>query len=177
MSLLLQEPPGDGLLAVPDILLRLIAAVLLGGVLGFEREWRAKPAGLRTHMMVALGSACFTLAALALAQETVRGMNFDVRTMTDPTRVVEGVIGGIGFLGAGAIIRHKDGVQGLTTAGSIWLVGAVGVATGAGHYGLAVLAVLLATIILSVIGGIEHRFTKNRPQRDANGPPEDPGRL
>jgi putative Mg2+ transporter-C (MgtC) family protein len=145
-----------------EAFLRLLAAVIVGAVVGFDRELRNKPAGLRTHMMVALGAACFTLAAFTLEREVTTDFDVRSRLVVDPTRVVEGIIGGIGFLGAGAIIRDRGTVEGLTTAGSIWLVGAIGVAAGAGHYLLGGTAVLLAVVILFALGHLERWMDRRR---------------
>lgn len=151
----------DSALSPLDLATRLGVAVFLGGVLGFERECRSKPAGLRTHMMVALGAACFTLTAFGLVREVASGLPVDT-TAVDPTRVVQGIIGGIGFLGAGAIIRTQGNVEGLTTAGSIWLSGAVGISAGAGNFLLAGLSVVLAVGVLLVLGWLQHQV-KERP--------------
>jgi len=134
-----------------EIITRCCLAVLLGGLLGLEREWMRKTAGLRTHMMVALGSAAFTLVGLEVYSRAQH-------TGVDPTRLVEGIITGIGFLGAGAIIQNRGSVEGLTTAASIWLVGAVGVASGGGHYVIASMAVGLGLVILFVIGRMERKL-------------------
>lgn len=153
-----------------EILVRLGAAAILGGVLGLERERQQKPAGLRTHMMVALGAACFSLAALGMERAARDGWTGEIRVVTDPTRVVQGIVGGIGFLGAGAILRDHGQVEGLTTAGSIWLVGAVGIAAGAGNYVLAALASILALVILWLIGHAEHRWAERRAQTERQRP-------
>jgi putative Mg2+ transporter-C (MgtC) family protein len=154
--------PTQELLTPLEVLLRLGVAAAMGGVLGLEREIKDKPAGLRTHMMVALGAACFTLAAFTLEREATGDFDVRSRLVVDPTRVVEGIIGGIGFLGAGAIIRDRGTVEGLTTAGSIWLVGAIGVAAGAGHYLLGGTAVLLAVVILFALGHLERWMDRRR---------------
>src|SRR5690606_19676394 len=128
-----------------------------GGILGWEREEQRKPAGLRTHMMVALGAASVTMAALYLTHPGVlQGDIFRI----DPTRVIEGVIGGIGFLGAGSIIQSRGSVEGITTAASIWVAGSLGVAAGLGLYVLALLTVIFALVILRLIGMLEKRYTK-----------------
>ncbi len=145
-----------------ELFARLVLAVLLGGILGLEREYRSKPAGLRTHMLVALGAASFSLAALAMVDESRRLLETPgISASFDPTRVVDGIVGGIGFLGAGAIIPNRRSVEGLTTAGSIWLVGAVGIAVGAGAYVLACSSVLLAVLILLGLRFLE-RWTRRR---------------
>jgi putative Mg2+ transporter-C (MgtC) family protein len=125
---------------------RLGVAALLGGVLGFERERVGKAAGLRTHMLVALGSALFTVAPLEAGMD-LEGLS----------RVIQGVAAGIGFIGAGTILKRteEDEIKGLTTAASVWLTAAVGVAVGAGRLWLPVVAVLLAFFILHVLGAID----------------------
>lgn len=125
------------------MLLRMLLAVLLGGMLGYERERRGRAAGLRTHMLVALGSALFVLVPIqsGIAPDSL-------------SRVLQGVTSGIGFLGAGAIIKLSDGhpgIRGLTTAASIWLTAAIGVAAGMGHAATAILATLFALFILSTL--------------------------
>jgi putative Mg2+ transporter-C (MgtC) family protein len=127
-------------------IIRLVAAVILGGIIGIEREWKGKPAGLRTHILVTLGTALFVLACSA------SGMNFD-----GLSRVVQGLTTGIGFLGGGAILKltaERD-VQGLTTAAGIWMTAAVGVTVGLGGLGLALLATILTIIVLTVLGKVE----------------------
>jgi len=142
-----------------EMILRLSLAAGLGGILGLERELKSKPAGFRTHMMVSLGAACFSLAAFGLAGEA--GGPGGVGTLTtDPTRVVQGIVTGIGFLGAGAILRGRGNVEGLTTASSIWLVGAIGIAAGAGNWILAGVSVVLALTIMFVLGHVEHALRK-----------------
>ncbi len=117
--------------------LKLLIAAGLGALLGFERERTKKPAGLRTHMLVALGSALFTIISIDFFPN-------------DPARIAAGIVTGIGFLGAGTIFRAKDHVQGLTTAASVWTVAAVGMAVALGYYALATIAVVLALIILEL---------------------------
>jgi putative Mg2+ transporter-C (MgtC) family protein len=124
------------------MLVRMLTAVILGGLLGYERERRGAAAGLRTHMLVALGSALF-----------IAGPQLAGATMEDMSRVIQGVVAGIGFLGAGAIIKLSEGrqIRGLTTAASIWLTAAIGVTAGMGRVTTALLSAVLALIILSVL--------------------------
>jgi putative Mg2+ transporter-C (MgtC) family protein len=128
------------------LVVRLMLAVLLGGLVGYERERRGKAAGLRTHMLVALGAALFVLAPLQ------GGMQIN-----DLSRVLQGVIAGIGFLGAGAIIKlsGEGEIKGLTTSASIWLTAAIGVAAGMGRETTAVFSTLLALLILGVLQKME----------------------
>jgi putative Mg2+ transporter-C (MgtC) family protein len=132
---------GDGA-GIVRIVVRLLVAVLLGGVLGWERESVGAPAGLRTHMLVSLGSALFVLIPLQA------GMRMD-----DLSRVLQGVTAGIGFLGAGAILKQtaRNDVRGLTTAASIWLTAALGVAAGMGREATALLSTLFALVILAML--------------------------
>jgi putative Mg2+ transporter-C (MgtC) family protein len=133
---------------VPDaaqitrILVRLLLAALLGGLLGYERERQGKAAGVRTHMLVAMGSALFVL----VPQQA--GM-----AVADLSRVMQGIVAGIGFLGAGAIIKHRseEDVQGLTTAAGVWMTAAIGVACGLGRESTAVLSALLALVVLGLV--------------------------
>lgn len=117
-------------------IIRLILAVALGSIVGFEREKAHKPAGLRTHMLVCLGSCLFTLVSLEFS--------------LDPARIAAGVVAGIGFIGAGAIIAEKERIVGITTAASLWVTAAIGLAIGAGKYALAITATVLTLLILFV---------------------------
>ena len=129
-----------------ESLLRLSLAAVLGGMIGAERELRDREAGLRTHLLVSLGSALFTIvgaygfhAFLSSGASVVRA---------DPTRIAAQIVTGIGFLGAGAIIRHGLSVRGLTTAATLWVVAAVGMAAGAGYYSVAAITTALVLIAL-----------------------------
>ena len=135
------------------IVLRLGMAVILGGLLGYERERMGKAAGLRTHMLVALGAAIFVLVPLQ------NGMQ-----VGDLSRVLQGVIAGIGFLGAGAIIKLSDEreIRGLTTSASIWMTAAIGVAAGMGREATAVLSTLLALMVFSLMPLIVRRLEKRQ---------------
>jgi putative Mg2+ transporter-C (MgtC) family protein len=135
--------------AFTRIAVRMSLAVALGGLLGYERERSGKAAGLRTHMLVALGAALFVLAPIEA------GM--DVR---DLSRVTQGIISGIGFLGAGAIIKLSSDCQikGLTTSASIWLTAAIGVAAGMGRESTAVLSTVFALVILGLLRSLERRI-------------------
>jgi putative Mg2+ transporter-C (MgtC) family protein len=156
-----------------ELLLRLLAALLLGASLGWERERQQKPAGLRTHMLVTLGSASFAL----LGTEMLDALSPQhARSRIDPTRVIEGIVGGIGFLGAGSIIRSRGNVEGLTTAASVWVAGAIGAACGLGLYAIAVLTSGFALVTLWVVGALERRINPQQPPpggkpADETGPP------
>ena len=139
-----------------ESLLRLALAAVLGGLIGVERELREREAGLRTHLLVALGSALFTIvsaygfhAFLASGASVVRA---------DPTRIAAQIVTGIGFLGAGAIIRQGLSVRGLTTAATLWVVAAVGLAAGAGYYSAAVITTALVLIALYPLRIVAYRI-------------------
>jgi putative Mg2+ transporter-C (MgtC) family protein len=152
------------------VLARLLLAIVLGAALGWERERRGKAAGLRTHMLVALGAALFVLAPLESGASP-----------GDMTRAVQGVATGIGFVGAGAVLKRTRAreIRGLTTAASIWLTAAVGMAVGIGRLWIPVAGAVLALVILAALG----RLTAGGPERDARAgaatevePPPRPGR-
>jgi putative Mg2+ transporter-C (MgtC) family protein len=129
-----------------ESLLRLALAAALGGLIGVERELREREAGLRTHLLVALGSALFTIVGAYGFHDFLESGESVVRA--DPTRIAAQIVTGIGFLGAGAIIRQGFSVRGLTTAATLWVVAAVGLAAGAGYYSAAVITTALVLIAL-----------------------------
>jgi putative Mg2+ transporter-C (MgtC) family protein len=133
------------------VILRLAAATILGAIVGFERERAHKPAGLRTHTLVCVGTALFVLVC------TSAGMTSD-----GLSRVIQGVITGIGFIGAGSILKVSDQhtIRGLTTAAAVWMTAAIGVSVGLGAIGIGALSTVLALIILAVVGTIEARAEK-----------------
>ncbi|ROL77109.1 methyltransferase [Pseudomonas protegens] len=139
-----------------QITLRLLVAALLGGILGFEREHQGKAAGVRTHMLVAMGAALFVLVP------SLSGAQADAMS-----RVLQGVIAGIGFLGAGTILKGREEdqgqhVKGLTTAAGLWMTAAIGVAAGMGREATAVLSTLLALMVFSLMPLIVRRLEKRR---------------
>lgn len=142
----------DSEIAWLDMLIRLSSAAGLALLLGLERELRGKAAGLRSHMLVALGASAFIMMGLHILFATAEG---DPSARIDPTRIVQGVIGGIGFLGAGSIIQSRGNIQGITTGASIWTAGAIGVACGIGNIILAGMVTVLALIITVVLGRFE----------------------
>lgn len=129
-----------------ESLLRLSLAAVLGGMIGAERELRDREAGLRTHLLVSLGSALFTIVGAYGFHAFLNSGASVVRA--DPTRIAAQIVTGIGFLGAGAIIRHGLSVRGLTTAATLWVVAAVGMAAGAGYYSVAAITTALVLIAL-----------------------------
>ncbi|CAN7302239.1 MgtC/SapB family protein [Brevundimonas sp. LjRoot202] len=138
------------LASLPDFALPLLAAVLAGGLVGFEREWRGRAAGFRTHILVCLASAL--LMAAAVSQGAWR---FDAlagtEIVSDPTRMAHGVLTGIGFLCAGVIFRAGFSIHGLTTAASLWITSAIGLLFGAGLFALAASGTVLTVVILAAL--------------------------
>lgn len=141
------------------VLLRLLLAALLGGLLGLEREQKGKAAGVRTHMLVSMGAALFVLLASQGGMEDA-----------ELSRVLQGVIAGVGFLGAGTILKaeHEDKVRGLTTAAGIWLTAAIGVAAGLGRESTAVLSALLALGVFALVPAL----VPQTPAKDDDGAEE-----
>jgi putative Mg2+ transporter-C (MgtC) family protein len=142
-----------------EVLLRIFVAAALGGAIGLERELRERQAGLRTHLVVSVGAALFTLvSAYGFTDWGVR---------VDPTRIAAQIVTGIGFLGAGAIIRQGLSVRGLTTAATLWLVAAIGMAAGAGYWEGALIATFGAIVTLGPLRVVAYRFlTRFRPPLD-----------
>lgn len=144
-------------LALPDaatmtvILVRVLAAAALGGIIGWERERKGRAAGLKTHILVSVGSALFVLAP------EVAGISGG-----DNTRVMQGIVSGIGFLGAGAILRDGMRVEGLTTAAGIWMTAAIGMAVGMGQEMLALLTTLLAWLVVAAVPKLMSRMPAHR---------------
>lgn len=145
-------------------LLRLTVAALCGAIIGLEREREGKSAGLRTHMLVATGTSLLVVAI------TEAGAN-----SSDLSRVVQGLVTGIGFLGAGAILKRTStsDIRGLTTAAGIWMTCAIGVSAGLGRFGVALFGTVFAWVVLSILQHLEDSNGKKaRPPHDSCGPPE-----
>ena len=143
------------------LLARLLAAGALGSVLGWEREQARKPAGLRTHMLVAIAAALYTVLTELVVWEGEAGGS----QRGDPVRAIQAIAMGIGFLGGGVIFvaRRREEVHGLTTAGSIWATAAVGIAAGLAHYVLAAGATLILVIVLRVVARLEPGQREQQP--------------
>jgi putative Mg2+ transporter-C (MgtC) family protein len=148
-----------------DAFVRLAIAAGLGGAIGLERELRERQAGLRTHLVVCVGSALFTLvSAYGFHEFLVNGGSL---VRTDPTRIAAQIVSGIGFLGAGAIIRQGLSVRGLTTAATLWLVAAIGMAAGAGYYSAALFATAGALLTLGPLRIVAYKIVRRyRPEVD-----------
>jgi len=135
-----------------EIAMRLVAATLIGSGIGLDRELRHKPAGLKTHALAALGAALITIVVAGLTDLA----HPDISAMS---RVIQGIMAGIGFLGGGAILKSNDElVQGLTTAASIWLVASLGIACGLGQFAAAIIALVIALLILVLGNAFEKRI-------------------
>ncbi|MBM4102569.1 MAG: MgtC/SapB family protein [Planctomycetes bacterium] len=133
-----------------EYLIPVLVALLLGGLIGIEREIHQKPAGLRTNMLICMGAAIFTLI----------GKHISISPDAE-SRVIQGVVTGVGFLGAGVLMHERGSVHGLTTAATVWLVTAIGIACGARLYGIAITAVIPAIIILMALHPFEQKLRKN----------------
>ena len=140
-----------------QVTLRLLAAMVLGSVIGLQRERAGKPAGLRTHILVSMGTALFVIACSSV------DMGLD-----GLSRVIQGITTGIGFIGTGAIMKQSDKLEihGLTTAAGIWMTAAIGVTVGLGRIGIAILSVILGLIVLSLLGYAERRWELSPPEAD-----------
>lgn len=134
-----------------DLAMRLTVGLILGAIIGFERELHRQPAGFRTHSLVSLGAALFTVVSAF-------GFGGD---LADPTRIAAQIVSGIGFIGAGTILQYRGHIRGLTTAASLWSVAAIGTAAGAGLYVVAIVGTVLILVILSVLDNVE-RFARRR---------------
>ena len=137
---LLSEIRFDYIFFISDILIPCLLALFFGGLIGFQREKAERPAGLRTHALVCLGSTVFTIVSY---------LGFSSLTGVDPSRVAAGIVAGIGFIGAGTIWAEKKMVEGITTAASLWATAAIGLTTGIGDYPLAAVITVLVVIILA----------------------------
>ena len=145
-----------------DLVWRLLLSAGLGAALGLEREYRRKPAGLRTNILIAIGSALFTILSVSMTTGT-----------GDPSRVAGQIVTGIGFLGGGAILRNRDTVHGMTTAATIWVNAAIGVACGIGQYQLATATTALTLVVLVVLPPIEIYFERRAGWPDRHQPPKE----
>lgn len=141
-----------------DWFVRLVCALAAGAILGFDREVRHRRIGVRTYMMVSLGAAIFTIVSIEMASDMkLAGLS------ADPSRVIQGLVGGLGFLGAGAIVRGDKQVGGMVTAASLWLAGALGLAAGLGYTLFALVSAILAACVLAISRFMEYRGASDRP--------------
>jgi len=141
-----------------DWFIRLLCASAAGAILGLDREVRHRRVGVRTYMLVSLGAAIFTIVSIEMARDmTTAGL------AADPSRVLQGLVGGLGFLGAGAIIQGDKRIGGMATAASLWVAGALGLAAGLGYATIALSSALLAAAILWISRFMDHRGSSDRP--------------
>jgi putative Mg2+ transporter-C (MgtC) family protein len=158
--------PG-GPVSIEEASLRLALAILLSATVGIDRELKHKPLGLRTNMLVALGAASFSLMALHLVHDLADGPS---TIRIDPSRVMEAIVGAIGFLGAAAIIQGRFELFGATTGASIWVVGAIGMACGFGFYALALAVTVAGLFVLTVLCLFTGRGASSREDHEPGGP-------
>ncbi|MCX7302834.1 MAG: MgtC/SapB family protein [Hyphomicrobiales bacterium] len=159
MEQLVEEFAHPTYTSFPVIAARLLLAAAFGAVIGFEREWRNRPAGLRTHILVCVAAATFAILTI----EIVHAPMFVVeRAAYDPLRVVEAVTAGVAFLAAGVVIFTKGEVHGLTTGAGMWLAGAIGVASGLGLWQVALFSTVLTLVVLTLLYAFESGMEMNR---------------
>ncbi len=163
MEILLDEFRTTTALPWQVIAVRLFLAVLLGGILGFERELADRPAGLRTHMLVCLASATFAIVAVEIVSMPVFD---DQHVRTDPVRLVEAITAGVAFLAAGFIIFKRGHVRGLTTGAGMWLAAATGLSAGLGLWLVAALSCLMGAIVLAAIRRLEMGLNLKQPPEE-----------
>jgi putative Mg2+ transporter-C (MgtC) family protein len=155
-----------------EVLLRLSVAAACGAVLGWDREARAKPAGLRTNILVSMGAALFAIVGIELSTD----VRADGGSASDPVKVIDGIVGGVGFLGAATVFRSRRGVEGVTTAAAIWLMAAIGATCGIGAYQTALTATAIALFTLTVLGFMEAKWKIGSPSAKPATPlPEEEG--
>ncbi len=143
------------MISIGEMLLRLAVSMLLGGAIGFERERDSQPAGLRTHMILVMGS-CLAM---------ILSINIGAENGTDPARMAAQVISGIGFLGAGAILRSGFNVKGLTTATTVWTTAIIGLAVGYGYYWVGAFTTVLVLVVLTLVSIFEKKFIRRNVVR------------
>jgi len=148
------------MIAPGELLIRLVVGTALGGIIGYERDIHGRPAGFRTHVIVALASTTFMLVSTHFVYFQHYGT--DDLVHVDTSRIAASVVTGIGFLGGGAILRTGASIQGLTTAAGLWLVAAIGLASGAGMYVLSAAATLIGVVALAVLRRFEHKDDQGR---------------
>lgn len=157
----------SGELSWVDIVIRVAIAVLVGMAIGLERELSNHPAGMKTHALVCLGAAITTMISAEMCYSLIGNEALDASSKVDMSRIASGVVSGIGFIGAGAIIKSKDGsvVTGITTAATVWVSGCMGLAIGMGYFRIIVVAMLAILFTTGILKGLEQRFIKQRGTR------------
>jgi putative Mg2+ transporter-C (MgtC) family protein len=139
----------------PVVAARLVLAAVCGAAIGFEREWRDRPAGLRTHILVCLAAAAFAVLTLEMVNQPALDRD---GVQLDPLRIIEAVTSGVAFLAAGVVIVARGEIHGLTTGAGLWLAGAIGVAAGLGLWQIALFATLLALVVLGLLRALSRKL-------------------
>lgn len=157
----------SGELSWLDVIIRVAVAVVIGIAIGIERELSNHPAGMKTHALVCLGAAITTMISAEMCYSLMGNEALDASSKVDMSRIASGVVSGIGFIGAGAIIKAKDGsvVTGITTAATVWISGCMGLAIGMGYFRIIVVAMLAILFTTGILKGLENRFIKRRGNR------------
>lgn len=157
----------SGELTWVDVVIRVAVAVIIGISIGIERELSNHPAGMKTHALVCLGAAITTMISAEMCYSLMGNEALDASSKVDMSRIASGVVSGIGFIGAGAIIKSKDGsvVTGITTAATVWISGCMGLAIGMGYFRIIVVAMLAILFTTGILKGLEQRFIKKRGTR------------
>lgn len=148
-------------LALSSIFLRLLLAMLCGGAIGFEREWRSHAAGLRTHMLVCMSAAIVAILTIEITHHEAFSGN---QVQVDPVRLIEAVTAGVAFLAAGVIVYTKGHVKGLTTGAGLWFAGAIGLSCGLGFWHIAVIATLMALTVLLILRHLSDKLNPNEDE-------------
>lgn len=170
MGALLEEIAHPTFLPFPVIAARLLFAALLGALIGFEREWQARSAGLRTHILICVAAATFGILTVEISHSSAFAGR---QTASDPLRAVEAVTAGVAFLVAGSILFTRGEVQGLTTGAGMWLAGAVGLSSGFGLWQIAGLGTFLILVVMSLLHTLERKLglsANKKPARKDDGP-------
>jgi putative Mg2+ transporter-C (MgtC) family protein len=163
MEQLVQEFGHATFTPFPVVVARLLLAAIFGAAIGFEREWRNRPAGLRTHILVCVAAATFAILTIEIVHAPM--FTSDARgdaVKVDPIRIVEAVTAGVAFLAAGVVIFTRGQVHGLTTGAGMWLAGAIGVACGLGLWQIALFSTLLALVVLALLYAFESKLDMNQ---------------
>ena len=186
MEALIEEFGHRTFTSFPVIVARLLLATIFGAAIGFEREWRNRPAGLRTHILVCVAAATFAILTIEIVHAPMFGADtLKDAVKVDPIRVVEAVTAGVAFLAAGVVIFTKGEVHGLTTGAGMWLAGAIGVACGLGLWQIALFASILALIVLGLLHMFEAKLdmnqgeplTKGNAERKVTAKKDDPSKV
>jgi putative Mg2+ transporter-C (MgtC) family protein len=162
MEALSAELAHAGQLPFPVVAARMLLAAILGAAIGFEREWRNRPAGLRTHVLICIAAATFGILAIEIVHAPVfQAASVSEQVNVDPLRVIEAVTAGVAFLAAGSIILARGEVHGLTTGAGMWLAGAVGLSCGIGYWKIALFGTVLTVAVLGILYSIEQKLGLN----------------